>query len=144
MKRLSSHQARWALFFTHFIFTLTYRPRARNTKPDALSRLYSAEAKPTGPDPILPPSSLIAAVTWDIEGLIRAAQVTNPDTRTTRNNTRPRLCPFTGPGMGTFLPSGMLSGCTTHADTSQEEFLVAHHCSGYPGVCAGLSRMWQE
>lgn len=37
-KRLNSRQARWALFFSRFNFTLTYRPGSRNIKPDALSR----------------------------------------------------------------------------------------------------------
>lgn len=37
-KRLTSHQARWALFFSRFDFTLSYHPGSKNTK--ALSLLY--------------------------------------------------------------------------------------------------------
>lgn len=37
-KRLNSRQARWALFFGRFNFTLSYRPGSKNIKPDALSR----------------------------------------------------------------------------------------------------------
>ena len=37
-KRLNSRQARWALFFGRFNFSLTYRPGSWNTKADALSR----------------------------------------------------------------------------------------------------------
>ena len=44
-KRLNSCQARWALFFNHFSFTLSYRPGSRNVKPDVLSRLFNPEPK---------------------------------------------------------------------------------------------------
>ncbi len=37
-KRLNPRQARWALFFTRFQFTVTYRPGTKNTKADTLSR----------------------------------------------------------------------------------------------------------
>lgn len=40
-KRLNTCQARWALFFNRFNFTITYRPGSRNTKPDALSTVLS-------------------------------------------------------------------------------------------------------
>ncbi len=39
-KRLNHRQAKWALLFTQFNFTVTYRPGSRNTKADALSRQY--------------------------------------------------------------------------------------------------------
>ncbi|KAI3361475.1 hypothetical protein L3Q82_012950 [Scortum barcoo] len=42
-KRLNSRQARWALFFSRFRFTLSYRPGSQNAKPDTLSRLYDPE-----------------------------------------------------------------------------------------------------
>ncbi|KAK3539704.1 hypothetical protein QTP70_012035 [Hemibagrus guttatus] len=35
-KRLNPRQARWALFFTRFVFTVTYRPGSKNGKADAL------------------------------------------------------------------------------------------------------------
>ncbi len=37
-KCLNPRQARWALFFTRFHFTVTHRPGTKNTKADALSR----------------------------------------------------------------------------------------------------------
>ncbi|KAI3366348.1 hypothetical protein L3Q82_000508 [Scortum barcoo] len=40
-RRLNSRQARWALFFSRFRFTLSYRPGSQNGKPDTLSRLYA-------------------------------------------------------------------------------------------------------
>lgn len=54
-KRLSPRQSRWALFFTRFNFTLSYRPGSRNAKPDALSRQFLKDDAPsTDPVPILP------------------------------------------------------------------------------------------
>ncbi|XP_026103014.1 uncharacterized protein LOC113074396 [Carassius auratus] len=50
-KRLSSRQARWALFFARFNFTLSYRPGSKNTKPDALSRLFGAPGGRLRPRP---------------------------------------------------------------------------------------------
>lgn len=41
-KRLNTQQARWALFFTCFRFSISYRPGSRNVKPDALSQQYSS------------------------------------------------------------------------------------------------------
>lgn len=71
-KHLNSRQARWALFFGWFNFTLTYRPGSRNVKPDALSRQHF-----TG-DPILP-SSCVVGASWEIESLVKEAQQTQPD-----------------------------------------------------------------
>ncbi|KAK3547073.1 hypothetical protein QTP86_009905 [Hemibagrus guttatus] len=39
-KHLNPCQARWALFFTRFRFMMTYRPRSKNGKADALSRRF--------------------------------------------------------------------------------------------------------
>jgi len=69
-KRLNSRQARWALFFGRFRFTVTYRPGSRNVKPDALSRLYVSQEAPPNPDTIFPSSCVVAAVTWEIEALV--------------------------------------------------------------------------
>jgi hypothetical protein len=45
-KHLNSRQTRWALLFTRFNFTISYRPGSKNVKPDAVSRLYSSSATP--------------------------------------------------------------------------------------------------
>ncbi len=42
-KRLNPRQARWALFFTHLNFSISYRPGSQNLKADALSRLHAPE-----------------------------------------------------------------------------------------------------
>ncbi len=74
VKRLNPRQARWALFFTRFDFTITYRPGNRNCKADALSRVHS----PTEPEPILPPALIVNPIIWNIERDIRAATLTDP------------------------------------------------------------------
>ncbi|XP_077306266.1 uncharacterized protein LOC143925677 [Lithobates pipiens] len=45
-KRLKPRQARWALFFSRFVFHITYRPGSKNVKPDALSRMYNEPPNP--------------------------------------------------------------------------------------------------
>lgn len=72
-KRLNPRQARWALFFNRFNFTLSYRPGSKNVKPDALSRVFSPEIEETDPVTILPPSCVVGAFTWDIETQVREA-----------------------------------------------------------------------
>lgn len=66
-KRLNARQARWALFFTSFNFTLFYRPGSKNTKPDALSRLFTADSNDQSETTILPPSCVVGAVSWRAE-----------------------------------------------------------------------------
>lgn len=47
---LNARQATWALFFTCFNFSNTYRPCSRNIKPDGLSRQFStSEDTPKNP-----------------------------------------------------------------------------------------------
>ncbi|KAL0162424.1 hypothetical protein M9458_041820 [Cirrhinus mrigala] len=77
-KRLNSRQARWSLFFARFEFRITYRPGSKNNKADALSRIHDAQQQELTPDPIIPPSLLLAPVRWDIMTEIREAQVTEP------------------------------------------------------------------
>uniref|UniRef100_A0A8C7RSA0 Reverse transcriptase domain-containing protein n=1 Tax=Oncorhynchus mykiss TaxID=8022 RepID=A0A8C7RSA0_ONCMY len=42
-RRLNPRQARWAMFFTRFVFTLSYRPGFQNAKADAPSWMYDTE-----------------------------------------------------------------------------------------------------
>ncbi len=71
--RLNSRQARWALFFGRFRFTISYRPGSKNGKPKALSQIFEAEASPTLPVPILPHERAVVAVTWGVESKVRTA-----------------------------------------------------------------------
>ncbi|KAK7884344.1 hypothetical protein WMY93_027467 [Mugilogobius chulae] len=78
-KRLNSRQARWALFFGRFNFTITYRPGTRNTKPDALSRQFSSTDSPDPVESIVPSSCVVASITWEIKSKVQEAQATDPD-----------------------------------------------------------------
>ena len=71
-KRLNTRQARWALFFARFQFTISYRPGSKNVKADALSRLYDVEERQGEEIPI------IAPVVWDVNADIRKALHTEP------------------------------------------------------------------
>uniref|UniRef100_A0A674ED49 Gypsy retrotransposon integrase-like protein 1 n=1 Tax=Salmo trutta TaxID=8032 RepID=A0A674ED49_SALTR len=77
-RRLNPHQARWAMFFTHFVFTLSYRPGSQNTKADALSQLYDTEQWPMDQTPRLLASCLVAPVMWDLDADIEQASHTEP------------------------------------------------------------------
>ncbi len=72
------------MFFGRFRFTISYRPGSKNGKPDALSRIFEAEASPTLPVPILPHERVVAAVTWGVESKVRTAL---------RGTTIPAGCP---------------------------------------------------
>lgn len=50
-KGLNSRQVRWALFLGRFGFALTYRPRSKNIKPDALSRQFTVDQTDSVPVP---------------------------------------------------------------------------------------------
>ncbi|KAL0177834.1 hypothetical protein M9458_026728, partial [Cirrhinus mrigala] len=76
--RLNPRQARWALFFTRFNFTISYRPGTKNTKADALSRLHAPSELPDTPDSILPPELIVSPIQWSLDEDIAAASVSDP------------------------------------------------------------------
>ena len=55
------------MFFTRFVFTLSYRPGSQEMKADALFRLYDTEEQPMDPTPIFPASCLVAPVVWELD-----------------------------------------------------------------------------
>ncbi len=66
-KRLNARQARWALFFGRFDFTISFRPGSKNLKPDALSRQFgSSEVSPITEN-ILPQRCVVGAASWGVE-----------------------------------------------------------------------------
>ena len=75
-RRLNPRQARWAMSFTRFVFTLSYRPGSQNAKADALSQMYDTEERSMDHTPILLASCLVAPVGWeldaDIERVLRS------------------------------------------------------------------------
>ncbi|KAK3532221.1 hypothetical protein QTP86_009498 [Hemibagrus guttatus] len=68
-KRLNPRQARWALFFTRFKFTIAYRPGSKNIKADALSRLYGPDIANDDPEPILPEKIFASPISWSEDTL---------------------------------------------------------------------------
>lgn len=56
-RRLNVQQARWALFFTRFNFSLSYRPGSCNLKPDALSQQFEREDEQERPETDVRPQS---------------------------------------------------------------------------------------
>ncbi|KAI2666212.1 Transposon Tf2-6 polyprotein [Labeo rohita] len=112
-KRLNSRQARWALFFGRFDFSISYRPGSKNIKPDALSRIFDHSERPSFPESIVPQKVFVSAVTWEIESKVRTAS---------QGVTPPPGCP---PGR-LFVPEGLRS-----------EVIRWGHCSKvacHPGV----------
>ncbi|KAK3535520.1 hypothetical protein QTP70_016934 [Hemibagrus guttatus] len=65
-KRLNPRQARWALFFTRFQFTVSYRPGSKNGKVDALSQQSEGAGDLRQPEFILPATALLAPVLGEI------------------------------------------------------------------------------
>uniref|UniRef100_A0AAQ4PQG4 Gypsy retrotransposon integrase-like protein 1 n=1 Tax=Gasterosteus aculeatus aculeatus TaxID=481459 RepID=A0AAQ4PQG4_GASAC len=117
-KRLNPRQARWALFFTRFDFTLTYRPGSKNGKADALSRLHDTVTSQNTPGPILPTQHIIAPIRWDIMGQIQQALPGDPV---------PPGCP----GDRTYVPSAVRAQLLHWVHSSPS--------SGHPGVQRTLS-----
>ncbi|KAK6324556.1 hypothetical protein J4Q44_G00038980, partial [Coregonus suidteri] len=72
-QRGDSTQAKWALFFTRFNFTLSYHPGSNNIKADALSRLHDSGEVPVLSAPIIPPLRIVTPVLWEVDADIRQA-----------------------------------------------------------------------
>uniref|UniRef100_A0A4W5PYX9 Reverse transcriptase RNase H-like domain-containing protein n=1 Tax=Hucho hucho TaxID=62062 RepID=A0A4W5PYX9_9TELE len=77
-RRLNPRQVRWAMFFTSFVFTLSYRPGSQNAKADALSRMYDTEERSMDHTPILLASCLVALVVWELDADIERVLRTEP------------------------------------------------------------------
>ncbi|KAI2646815.1 Transposon Ty3-G Gag-Pol polyprotein [Labeo rohita] len=77
-KRLNLRQARWALFFTCFQFTVTYRPGSKNSKADALSRRHDPPMSTLTTEPILLPTAILEPISWDLMEEIQQEQQHEP------------------------------------------------------------------
>ncbi|KAI2650474.1 Transposon Tf2-6 polyprotein [Labeo rohita] len=77
-KQLNPRQARWALFFEHFNFHLSYRPGSKNTKADALSRQHQKDTTSSEPAPVLPPHIILAFLRWGLEERVRQGHGQEP------------------------------------------------------------------
>ncbi len=83
-KRLNARQACWALYFGRLNFSLSYQPGSKNTKPDALSRLFEGPGRDAAPDTILPKWVMVGSLSWDVERRVEKA---------VREGEVPRGCP---------------------------------------------------
>ncbi|KAL0162053.1 hypothetical protein M9458_041449, partial [Cirrhinus mrigala] len=124
-KVLNHRQARWALFFTRFDFTINYRPGSQNLKADALSRIHEPNHAIHPPESILPASIIVAPVTWDVMTEITEAQAQDPP---------PAECPDNL----TYVPAVLRSRILSEVHTAPS--------SGHPGIEATLdllhNRFW--
>ncbi|KAK3575086.1 hypothetical protein QTP86_019735 [Hemibagrus guttatus] len=77
-KRLNPRQSQWAIFFTRFVFTVTYRPGSKNGKADALSRQFEMANDHGKPELILPTTAILAPVHWNLMEEIRRAHTDKP------------------------------------------------------------------
>lgn len=77
-RRLNPRQARWALFFSRFDFTLSYRPGSKNKKPDALSRQFRTSDSKEDLRTVLLPSRIVAPIRWGIETAVKKALRQDP------------------------------------------------------------------
>ena len=112
-KRRNARQARWAMFFNRFNYTLTYRPGSRNTKPDALSRMFDRCDSELEPEAVVPVDRIVAPVLWDIEAGVRRALVSDPG-------------PGGGPPNRLFVPVAVRSQVLQWGHSSK--------LTGHPGV----------
>ncbi len=64
-KKLNPRQARWALFFTWFNYSISYSPGPKNTKADALSHLQTPEETEEEPEPIIPEKLIVCPFQWN-------------------------------------------------------------------------------
>ncbi|KAK3554732.1 hypothetical protein QTP70_033146 [Hemibagrus guttatus] len=120
-KRLNPRQARWALFFTRFQFTISYRPGPKNVKADALSRLHGREEPSDEPEPILPEKLFASPISW--------LEKTPPE-----------------PSAPASAPPGCPPGLRFISRTQRNELIHSTHTSlgtGHPGTHGTLSLLKQ-
>ncbi len=85
----------------------SHRPGSKNSKADALSRRYDPPTKNLTPEPILPPTVVIAPVTWDIMEELQREQQQDPtpdqcppNRQYVPHNLRPRIMQWVHASIG--------------------------------------------
>ncbi|KAK3520216.1 hypothetical protein QTP70_019357 [Hemibagrus guttatus] len=129
-KRLNPRQARWALFFTRFQFSVTYHPGSKNSKADALSRQFEAQSEPAQPDLILPAATILVPVWWSLMEEIRRAHADEPP---------PANCPATKLGIGVSLSSDYHPQSNGQAERLNQE--IGRFLRSY---CSREQQRWSE
>ncbi len=122
-RRLNARQARWALFFGRFDFTISYRPGSKNTKPDALSRQFNSSEDDSVTETILPDGLVMGSLVWGIERQVKRALA---------RVTTPRECP----AGKLFVPRSVRPAVLRWSHASK---LVAH-----PGIRGTLATVRQR
>ncbi|KAL0191951.1 hypothetical protein M9458_010247, partial [Cirrhinus mrigala] len=122
-KRLHARQARWSMFVTRFRFHITYQPKHKNLKANALSRLHSTDPVDESPERILPPSVFLAPIIWELDDQIRHA-------------TLEEAAPPGGPAGQMYVPTHLRLPLLDSAHTSLG--------SGHPGSRRTLSLLRQR
>lgn len=135
-KRLNARQARWALFFTRFSFSITYWPGSQNVKLDALSHQFSPSEEARVETLVFPRGCVIGELPWEIESAVW--QHTEPD-------------PGTGPPDRLYVPSSVQAQVLQWARFSchpgiQRTISFLGACSGdfssrCPRVCKSLHHL---
>ncbi|KAL0146495.1 hypothetical protein M9458_058126 [Cirrhinus mrigala] len=77
-KRLCPRQARWALFFSRFNFSITYHPGSRNVQADPLSRLSEGETSIENPSHIIPDHLFVSPIDWTEPPAVATPKPRNP------------------------------------------------------------------
>ncbi|KAG1929330.1 retrotransposable element [Pimephales promelas] len=122
-RRLNPRQARWALFFTRFNFSVTYRPGHKNVKADALSRQFQPSSPPLSPETILPPAIVVSPIQWSMDDHITDATQAEP-------------APPGGPEGRVYVPTRLRLSLMDSVHTSLG--------SGHPGSQVTLSLVQQR
>ena len=74
VRRVSSRQARWATFFARFDFSLTFTPGSKNSRADALSRVFEGSSGCRGSDlPVLSEGVVVGGLEWEVVEEVRRA-----------------------------------------------------------------------
>lgn len=120
-KRLNLQQGQWALFFTIFIFSLSYQTGDKSCRADGLSRLYQPDPEKNSLEPILPPAMIVSPGQWSIDEQINKANCYEPD-----------------------LPGGDPL-CTTNRSSvplrlSGSKHTILHHCYWWPTMAQDIFR----
>ncbi|KAK3557818.1 hypothetical protein QTP86_002684 [Hemibagrus guttatus] len=135
-KRLNPRQARWALFFTRFDFTISYRLGSKNTRADALSRLFAPEENPEVPESILP-ERIVSPITWSEETL--------PPTNASTNT--PSGCPLGSQYIPRARRTSLIHSTHTSLGTGHpginETLSLLKDCFWWPNMAANVRRYVQ-
>ncbi|KAI2644826.1 Transposon Tf2-8 polyprotein [Labeo rohita] len=87
---------------------VTYRPGSKNSKADALSRRHDPRLEQQPPKPILPPTVILAPISWDIMEEIQHEQQRKPPPTTVPQTSTLYLATYGISKTPKELPSGLL------------------------------------